>query len=93
VSKPKTEQYYVPTEGQPVKTLAEWQKAELLYHLKAWKDQDAPDLPSDKFNSLIEELVTSPDVFIDILSQVERGRPKGSKTKKPKPAVVQPTAA
>lgn len=91
--KPKTGEYYEPTEGQPVKTLAEWQKAELFYHLKEWKDHDAPDLPSDKFQELIEELVSSADTFVDILSQVERGRPKGSKSKGKKPTVVQPTAA
>lgn len=84
--KPKITPYYETSDGRAVKTLDEWKRAEINFCLK----NQIGDVPS----TIVDAILTQAGALVDILSQVERGRPKGSKTRnKTKLAVVPPTAA
>ena len=91
--KPTLGKYYeVPNGGQPVKTLAEWKRAAVFSTLAAWKDSRADELSSAAFEELITEIIGEGSVLVEILSQVEKGRPRGSKMKKKSGILLGPTA-
>lgn len=83
--KPEIVQCYKTVHGQKVDTLKEWQLAGVFALLVNWKDTKGDTLDSAAFAALTNEIVEHGKELVEILSVVERGRPKGTKNKSKKP--------
>ncbi len=91
--KPKTQPFYITSDGKPVATIDEWKRAELEHLLEIAIPKDGNYSNAGTIKYLVDCLIKDPDAFIGILAVKPKGRPLNKKDSKPRAKAAKTEAA